>query len=123
MKPPAAPSVPGTVETIAVLIVALGLAGLGRSWRRDHRSALVVAAGSLLLGFVIETTPHLVHHSLDPDQGASCEVLQTAERSQAVVVALDSVPVSAPAYLGDRSPHVPAPTLFAPVPCGRAPPA
>jgi hypothetical protein len=108
---------------IAVLLGALGLGGLGRSWRRDRRSALAAGLAGLLLGFLIETTPHLVHHSLDADQGASCEILQTAERSQAVQAALDGGPVSAAAYLDDRPRPVPAPTLFALAPCGRAPPA
>ncbi len=123
MRPPAVRSAPGAVESVAVLLVALGLAGLLGAWRRDRRSALAAATAGLLLGFVVETTPHLVHHSLDADQGASCEVLQTAERNQAVVVVLDAAPTSAPTYLDDRPPHHPAPALSAPAPCGRAPPA
>ena len=113
----------GPAEVVALLIAALGLAGPGRAWRRDRRRALAMTASGLLLGFVVETTPHLVHHSLDPDRGASCRVLQAAERNQAVIDTPDALLVSAPAYLEARPMLVPAPALSAPTPCGRAPPA
>ena len=122
MRPPTARATSGAAEGIAVLIAALGLAGFG-PWRRDRRAAVAVATAGLLLSFVVETTPHLVHHSLDADQGANCLVLQAAERSQAAVGASDAAPVSALAMLDERAPYVPPPTLSAPAPCGRAPPA
>ncbi|MGH7358785.1 MAG: hypothetical protein ACREJR_08225 [Candidatus Rokuibacteriota bacterium] len=123
VRPPTVTATLGAVDVIAVLLVALGLGGLARAWRRDRRSALAAGAAGLLLGFVVETTPHLVHHSLDADQGASCEVLQTAERAQAAIGALDAAPVSTPSYLDDRLRAAPAPTLSVLAPCGRAPPA
>jgi hypothetical protein len=114
---------PSAVETLAVLVVALGLAGLARSWRRDRRAALASAAAGLLLGFVVATTPHLVHHSLDGDQGAGCQALQAAERCHAAVGGLDVAPGGVCAPLDEPSSFVAGPTRFAPAPCGRAPPA
>ena len=113
----------GLAEVAGVLIVTLGLAGLGLSWRRDRRMAVATVTAALVLGFVVETTPHLVHHVLDPDKGAGCQVLQTAERSQAAVGTLDMGPAPAPARLIDTASIAPGPTLAAPAPRGRAPPA
>ena len=95
------PQSPGPAEVAGVLIATLGLAGLGRSWRRDRRMAVATVTAALALGFVVETTPHLVHHVLDPDKGAGCEALQTAERSQAAVGAVDATPAPAAALLID----------------------
>lgn len=113
----------GVAEVAGVLIGLAGLAGLGGSWRRDRRVAIATATVALVLGFAVETAPHLVHHALDPDRGAACEVLQTAERSQAAIDTLDLAPVSAAAGPVDL-PAVASPSaLPAPAPCGRAPPA
>jgi hypothetical protein len=120
---PAGRSGVGSAEVAGVLIATLGFAGLGRSWRRERRMAVATATAALVLGFIVETTPHLVHHTLDPDKGAGCEVLQTAERSQAAFAALDTTPVPAPARLIDTQSTVSAPTLAAPAARGRAPPA
>jgi hypothetical protein len=49
---------------MGILIVAAGLAGFSRFWRRDRRMAIAVATAALALGFMVETTPHLVHHTL-----------------------------------------------------------
>jgi hypothetical protein len=114
---------PGLAEVAGILIVTLGLAGFGRAWRRDRRMAVATVTAALVLGFVVETTPHLVHHALDPDTGAGCEALQTAERSQATIGAIDTAPASASVRLIDPPSIAPAPTLAAPTPCGRAPPA
>jgi hypothetical protein len=124
-RTPAFPGRPGSgpVEAVSILIVALGLAGSWRVWQRERRAGLASGIAGLLLGFVVETTPHLVHHSLDADQGAGCEALQTAERNQAVVVAPDTIPVTTPASLDEPPSLVSSPTPFAPAPCGRAPPA
>jgi hypothetical protein len=111
------------VEITGVLIVALGLAGFGRSWPRNRRMAAATATAALVLAFVIETAPHLVHHALDIDKGAGCQTLQTAERSQAVVDTLDTAIAPAPARLVDTPSAAPAPTLAVPAPRGRAPPA
>ncbi len=110
-------------EVAGVLMVALGLAAFGRFWRRDHRAALAALTSALALGFVVETTPHLVHHTLDTDQGASCQAVQSAERSQAAVGNLDVTPVPAPVYLAAVPSRVTAPTLARPARRGRAPPA
>ena len=93
----------GLAEVTGILIATLGLAGFGRSWRRDRRMAVATVTAALVLGFVVETTPHLVHHALDPDKGAGCEALQTAERSQAAIGALDTTPA-----LGSCPPDRPA---------------
>jgi len=122
-RPPEVAATSDVAETLAVLVVALGLAGLARSWRRDRRAALASATAGLLLGFAVETTPHLVHHSLDADRGADCQVLQTAERHQAAAGAPDTAPREAPAPLAGPPPLVAAPVLAAPPPSGRAPPA
>ena len=114
---------PGLAEVAGILIVTLGLAGFGRAWRPDRRMAVATVTAALVLGFVVETTPHLVHHALDPDTGAGCEALQTAERSQATIGAIDTAPASASVRLIDPPSIAPAPTLAAPTPCGRAPPA
>jgi hypothetical protein len=116
-------AMPGSVELLATLIVVLGLAGLAPSWRRERRAALASATAGLLLGFVVEATPHLVHHSLDADRGTDCQVLQTAERHQAAVGALDTAPREGPAALDETPPLVAAPRLAAPPPSGRGPPA
>jgi hypothetical protein len=120
---PQASTASGAAGAIGVVIAALGLVGLGRSWRRDRRAGVAVATAGLLLGFVAETTPHLVHHSLDADQGASCEVLQVAERSQGAVGASDAAPASTLADLDERPRSVPEPMTSALPPCERAPPA
>jgi hypothetical protein len=122
-RPAEVPAASGVVETLAVLVVALGLAGLARSWRRDRRAAVASAVAGLLLGFVVVTTPHLVHHSLDADQGAGCQTLQAAERSHAAVGWLDAAPGGPLAALDDPPSFVSDPMRFAPAPCGRAPPA
>jgi hypothetical protein len=122
-RAPVGRSGPGLAEVTGVLIVTLGLAGFGRSWRRDRGMAVAAVTAALVLGFVVETTPHLVHHALDPDTGAGCEVLQTAERSQAAIGAIDTAPASASVRLIDPPSAAPASTLAAPAPCGRAPPA
>ena len=112
-----------TAEATGVLIVVLGLAGFGGLWRRDQRRAVATATIALVLGFVVETTPHLVHHTLDADQGAGCQALQTAERSQAAVGALDVTPVPTLADTAAAPSLATAPRPATPAPCGRAPPA
>ena len=82
---------------------------------------MVMAA--LVMSFAVETTPHLVHHSLDPDKGAGCQVLQAAERSQATLGTLDVVPAETQSRLVEAPPRETAPTLAAPAALGRAPPA
>jgi hypothetical protein len=106
-----------------LLVVALGLAGFGRAWRRERRVAVAALSAGLLLGFIVETAPHLVHHVLDPDKGAGCQVLQAAERSHAAVGTLDVTPAPVLAALTDVPATLLAPALPAPAPCGRAPPA
>jgi len=113
----------GVADVAGVLIGVAGLAGLAGSWRRDRRVAITTATAALMLGFAIETAPHLVHHVLDADKGAACEVLQTAERSQGAMATLDLTPVSAAAGPADLPPVASLSTLSAPAPCGRAPPA
>jgi hypothetical protein len=110
-------------EVAGALIVVLGLTACGRFWHRDRRMALSAATVALALGFVVETTPHLVHHTLDTDQGASCQALQSAERSQGAVGNPDVTPVPAPVYLAAVPLRVTAPTLVRPACRGRAPPA
>jgi hypothetical protein len=105
-----------------LLIVALGLAGFGRSWQREPRVAIAALSAGLLLGFIVETAPHLVHHVLDADKGAGCQVLQAAERSHAAVGTLDVTPAPVLAGLTDVRATLFAPALPAPAPCGRAPP-
>jgi hypothetical protein len=105
------------------LLVGAGFVELARTWRRDRRVAMATATAALILGFVVETTPHLVHHVLDPDKGNGCQVLQAAERSHATVGTLAATPAPVRAFLADIPATVFAPTLSAPVPCGRAPPA
>jgi hypothetical protein len=112
-----------SVEVASILAVAIAVAGLAGSWRRDRRTAIATITAALVLGFVVETTPHLVHHSLDVDQGAGCAALQTAERSQAAAGAIDATPVPAPADLAEAPLVAPFPTCAAPAPRGRAPPA
>jgi hypothetical protein len=104
-------------------IAALGLAGSARAWHRDRRVALATLSAGLLLGFIVETAPHLAHHALDPDKGAGCQVLQAAERSHAAIPALDVTPAPALAILGAVPSTVFVPALAAPRPCERAPPA
>jgi hypothetical protein len=111
------------VDVLAVLVSALGLVGLGRSWRRDRLGAIATSAAALLLGFVLETTPHLVHHSLDADQGAGCEALQTAERSPVAAGAVQVAPLPASGLLADAQPATMVLTPAVPAPRGRAPPA
>lgn len=116
-------SATGLAEAVGGLLVGAGFVELARTWRRDRRVAMAAATAALILGFVVETTPHLVHHALDPDKGNGCQVLQAAERSHATVGTLDATPAPVRAFLADIPATVFAPTLAAPVPCGRAPPA
>ena len=113
----------GAVEGIGILTAGLGLAGLRRAWRRDRRTAIAMTTAALALGFVLETTPHLVHHSLDADQGAGCEALQAAERSQVAAGSIEPASATGSAALADASVVTTSPMLFAPAPRGRAPPA
>jgi hypothetical protein len=101
--------------------MALGLAGFGRAWRREPRVAIVALTAGLLLGFIVETAPHVVPHLLDADKRAGCQALQAAERSHAAVatLAVTLAPVLAP--LTDVPAIVFAPALPAPASCGRAP--
>ena len=78
-------SASGLAEAVGGLLVGAGFVELARTWRRDRRVAMATATAALILGFVVETTPHLVHHVLDPDKGNGCQVLQAAERSHATV--------------------------------------
>ena len=64
-----------------------------------------------------------MHHVLDPDKGAGCEALQTAERSQAAMGAIDTTPAPASVRLIDPPSIAPAPTLAAPRPAWARPPA
>jgi hypothetical protein len=113
----------GAVEGISILAVAFGLAGLGRAWRRDRRTVIATTTAAVVLAFVLETTPHLVHHSLDADQGAGCEALQTAERSQVAPGTIDAMPVVVSADLADAPEITASPPPLALAPRGRAPPA
>jgi hypothetical protein len=108
---------------MGLAIAALGLAGSARAWRRQRRVAVATLSAGLLLGFVVETAPHLVHHALDSDKGAGCQVLQAAERSQAAIASLDVMPAPALAPLSAVPSTLFEPALAAPRPCGRAPPA
>jgi hypothetical protein len=110
-------------EATGVLIVAAGLAGFARAGGRDRRMTAATATAALVLGFVIETTPHLVHHSLDPDTGAGCQVLQTAERSLAALGTPDVVPVETQSRLVETPATETAPARPTPAARGRAPPA
>jgi hypothetical protein len=119
---PAGRAAADVAATTGLLIVALGLAGFGRSWQRERRVAIATLSAGLLLGFIVETAPHLVHHVLDADKGAGCEVLQAVERSHAVVGTLDITPVPVLAALTDGPATPFGSALPAPTPCGRAPP-
>jgi hypothetical protein len=113
----------GLAEVIGVLTLAGGLAGLGGASRRDRGTALAAVTAALVLGFVVETTPHLAHHALDPDKGAGCQVLQTIERTQVSLVALDATPAPERALLVAVPSPATAPSLMVRAPRGRAPPA
>ena len=84
--------------------------------------AIAALSAGLLLGFIVETAPHLVHHVFDADKGAGCQVLQAAERSHAAVGTLDVTPAPVLAGLTDIPATLFAPALPGPAPCGRAPP-
>jgi hypothetical protein len=122
-RAPGARSGVGLAEAAGVLIAAAGLAGFGWFSRRDRRMAVAAATAALVLGFIVETTPHLVHHALDRDKGGACQVLQTVERSQVLLEAVDVTPTPAPAHLIDAPSSAALPARAAPAPCGRAPPA
>lgn len=113
----------GLAEAAGVLIAVAGLVGLARGWRGDRRRAVATATAALVLSFAVETTPHLVHHSLDPDKGAGCQVLQTAERSQAALGTPDVVPAEIRSRVIETPATETVPALATPAARGRAPPA
>jgi hypothetical protein len=91
--------------------------------RRPGRKALGLALAGLFAFFVIGSSPHLVHHLLDPDKGAGCPVYQTTQRVQ---LTLESPVVLLPpveATYASPTLSVRVASLPAPTPCGRAPPA
>jgi hypothetical protein len=113
----------GALEGIGIAAVVLGLVGLRRSPRRDRQTAIAAITAALLVGFILEITPHLVHHSLDSDGGAGCEALQTAERSHAAAGMVDATPVQMYADVPEASLDATPPASTIPAPRGRAPPA
>jgi hypothetical protein len=111
-----------SAEISAILAVAIACAGFLGSWQY-RRTGIARVTTALVLGFIVETTPHLVHHSLDADQGASCEALQSAERSQAVTDAIETAPVRVPQDLAEGPLVRTAPSYSVVSPRERAPPA
>jgi hypothetical protein len=107
--------------TLALVAGALAAAALrtGRHARRLATSAI----GLLLLGFVLESTPHLVHHALDPEHGTGCWALQLSERNPVLVEPLETLPKPPVLTRVDPSPPLVPPVVTVPVPRGRAPPA
>jgi hypothetical protein len=91
-------------------------------WRASPRSLALGCAG-LLVCFVIEASPHLVHHLLEPDQGAGCPVYQTTERLQLTLEAPVVLPPPVQTIADGTCPPAGAPWRPAAAQRGRAPPA
>lgn len=107
-----------------MLALAAGvLTAVALGSRRHARRLATSSIGLLLLAFVLESVPHLVHHALDPDDGAGCRVLQMSERIPVVAEPPETLP--GPAVLTRADPPVPRvlAVLSLSVPRGRAPPA
>jgi len=69
---------------VAVALLALALVGATRRPRRRVLRAQALATVAVMLLFGVEAAPHLVHHALDADQGASCVVLAAAAHQDGV---------------------------------------
>jgi hypothetical protein len=104
-------------------IVALGAAmcRLRRLIHCDVRAGAAIVATAVLV-FAVGVSPHLVHHALDRDQGATCPILQTTERSPGVTAGLDVLPALESGVLLDVPACRMTPAALLPVPRGRAPP-
>jgi hypothetical protein len=85
MAGPPAPfsDVPTGAPDHALLLLGLLVAAVGASclaWRLRRPTLALLAAGSLVAGLAV-SAPHLVHHALEPGQGAECQVLQVASHA------------------------------------------
>jgi hypothetical protein len=118
----ASPSAGASLWLTAAVLAAGGGLGVMASRRWTPRPAvlrLVVVA--LFAAFVLESSPHLVHHLLDSDRGSTCQTLQTSERSQVVAQAPSDLPPLARAPLDTPGPRSRAGGPSEPVRSGRAP--
>ncbi|HUL61258.1 MAG TPA: hypothetical protein VLU43_18410 [Anaeromyxobacteraceae bacterium] len=73
----------GTILLIAVLAL-LALIVAGRTLSHRLRGPAAGATTVVLLVFIAESGPHLVHHALNPAQGEECQVLKATSHSEAV---------------------------------------
>jgi hypothetical protein len=109
----------GVTLALAAAILAAG----GLRARPHARRLGVTATALLLLGFVLESAPHLAHHALDPDHGSGCRALQLSERSPAVAEP-GTTPVGPSVLACVELPAAALPAVPTwPVSRGRAPPA
>jgi len=74
---------------------------------RRH-SALALLFAGWLLGWALESAPHLVHHLFDEDDGAGCSFLATAHHTPAATHA----PILAPRSLATAEKPPPWLALF-----------
>jgi hypothetical protein len=80
---PTAASAPGLDwPLVALVFAALALSLLMRSKGLRRAGAIVAVVELLAVG--AQTGPHLVHHVLDPDQGARCAMLQAAQHGDGI---------------------------------------
>jgi hypothetical protein len=82
---------------LAALGVAALATGLARRRAADASPASAFALAGAFALFVIAGSPHLVHHTFDPDRGAACAVFQAASHGDGLAVApatCPSLPVS-----------------------------
>jgi hypothetical protein len=114
------PEAPGALLALAALGAAI--ARLGSTRRRRKPVGALVSAG-LLVALLAGSAPHLVHHALDSDAGADCQILQLVSHTDGTVddagapgPVVDSLPVAPAARL-------PLVVASAPTASTRAPPA
>jgi hypothetical protein len=107
------------VMAALLLLVAAGAALGGIRVRR----AAAAATGALVLVFIAESGPHLVHHALDPAQAEQCQILKASSHSDGTTVAADSLPVPGTLEWLHLVLQLRPPAGEGPAACGRAPPA
>lgn len=111
----------GAVALAGSLLLALAAGGALGSARLRRTAA--IATSALVLVFIAESGPHLVHHALDPGQAEQCQVLKAAGHSEATTLAVDPPPVPGTLESIQAAALVHPPDTSRPAACGRAPPA
>jgi hypothetical protein len=102
-------SVPARRGALGFAVFGVAALGRGIACRRAAAASRALAfslAGALTL-CMIAGSPHLVHHTFDPDRGAACAVFQAASHGDGLAI----VPTTCPSLLVSGRLEHPRPRL------------